>query len=295
MKQVSFSARSGFTLVELFVVIGIIALLISILLPAMNAAREQARSVKSLSNIRQLGGALVMYVNENRGVYPVHAWPSMTTRARTRWPDALHTYLKNTDVFRSPGLSDEQWVRMNKPFNHTTNNTSPTPAAYLPNTKFFGGYGFNYQYLGNGRFSTAPAAVAPYNIPFFAKQSQIQSPTQTIAIADTDGCQNTYSAGEGVYVIDPPLQSLNAGSQGSRRNPTQPKTTNNFGYLGGNDSELPDSGFRAMPFERNRSRIAAGFCDGHGELMTQKTLDDFNGDGTADNGYWNGRADVTLR
>jgi prepilin-type N-terminal cleavage/methylation domain-containing protein len=59
--------RQGFTLVELLVVIGIIALLISILVPALNSAREQARRTQCLSNVRQLTMAWLSYANENKG------------------------------------------------------------------------------------------------------------------------------------------------------------------------------------------------------------------------------------
>src|ERR1044072_1928741 len=61
--------RKGFTLVELLVVIGIIAVLLGILLPALNKARKSARTTACISNCRQLAMAEIQYVNENKGKF----------------------------------------------------------------------------------------------------------------------------------------------------------------------------------------------------------------------------------
>ncbi len=74
MRMVYRAVVRGFTLVELLVVIGVIAVLIAILLPALTKAQRQARSIACLSNLRQLGMAHQLYLSENRNTIIPAGW-----------------------------------------------------------------------------------------------------------------------------------------------------------------------------------------------------------------------------
>ncbi len=91
----------GFTLVELLVVIGIIALLVSILLPTLSQAREAGRRIACASNMRQIGQAFEMYIGENKSTYPPAWWqddasissPNGQPGHNTTWATLLAKYL----------------------------------------------------------------------------------------------------------------------------------------------------------------------------------------------------------
>jgi len=94
----------GFTLVELLVVIAIIALLISILLPSLAKARQQAALVYDASNMKQIMNAVLLYSAENKGLLPYHSFGGLPVRGST---------LSQWDYWGN-GTNDQMYVLLSK-------------------------------------------------------------------------------------------------------------------------------------------------------------------------------------
>src|SRR5262249_4341403 len=110
--------RPGFTLVEMLVVVGIMSALAALALPAIVAARRSAQGAQCLSNLRQLGAAMLMY-RDQTGVYPKYRaeYPPITNnyginRPRWQWllAPSLGGYAQNPDAIIAAGTVDPTYT-----------------------------------------------------------------------------------------------------------------------------------------------------------------------------------------
>lgn len=190
------SASRGFTLVELLVVIGIIAVLISMLLPTLNRARSAAGSVTCLANLRQMGTALQLYAQNNRGLAPwgvvdkfetSSGWVSSGDNSWT-WRDTVSILLgtpRNPDpahpnaVVKSHAIFDDK-------------DTEPTPPAWGADYRAF--------YTANLRLMPETGAqdwgVDPSGATYFRPRKLAQRRGQEIMII-WDGSQRIESWSDG--------------------------------------------------------------------------------------------------
>jgi len=139
--------RRGFTLIELLVVIAIIAILAAILFPVFAQAREAARTSTSLSNTKQLGLGMLMYVQDYDEHFPAWNWGywcngqdpvAEAHDSGAFWTMAIYPYVKNTAVYRCPDdvlQNDDSWATcgtdggINDLFGPHEANGAPCPSS----------------------------------------------------------------------------------------------------------------------------------------------------------------------
>ena len=162
--------RHGFTLVELLVVIGIIALLISILLPSLSAAREQGNRTKCLSNLRQLGLAISMYANSEKGHYPYPATSAHRKDDVIYWQSGRNLDESALGPYMGLPFNRQAWICPSDDVQSRRNATS-------------GGNGYRFSYVMNYLFRERPPAPAA---PFQLKVSRVVQPADKIIMYEED-------------------------------------------------------------------------------------------------------------
>ena len=177
----------AFTLVELLVVVGIIALLVSILLPALATARQAAQATVCASNIRQLAVCSTAYAADNHGYYPPAHFDFMT-RNLHRWHGTRPKTSVPFDFAGSPLLKYMQAAAIRK-----CPEFEPTQPGFEAAA---GGYGYNNHYLGSST-EDMPGVKGSDNIP--ARDCMIRNADQKIMFTDAAMAEDT---GDGIAIIE---------------------------------------------------------------------------------------------
>jgi prepilin-type N-terminal cleavage/methylation domain-containing protein len=274
---------NGFTLVELLVVIGIIALLISILLPVLGKARNSANRLKCLSNLKQIVTAMRMYADANKGRFPFGGsrtiafdedwfwWQQPGTSANTNAQAGTTTQLaapgrpvmevSGSSLTPYLGLMSEKTLRC--PSDDASGRMKEYPYSYTMNHEFCGNYNYG---------QTDPKRIKP-------QITNIRKPSDKILMVE----ENLTTINDGFWV--PPAYDENVSY-------VTGGTVINGVYVSSGSLDLVSINHdhdradldpvgsswagSGVPLPNPERKAPVGFVDGHADFVTRKFAHDYH-------------------
>ncbi len=242
--------KQGFTLIELLVVIAIIAILAAILFPVFAQAREKARAIACISNEKQVGLALMIYVQDYDEVLPEASYVG-NRPYYPKWMDSLYPYVKNQDVFDCPDNISAALKYV--PCGPTGKGDRCTQRAGAR----FGTYGINSAYYYGRTYHGGVPTHGVSGQPL----SAIQVPAGTVFASEMVYADNNYqniAIGWDFNIHNPVVNTL-----------TNPPTLQLSGYKLVTACKLPSPCVAPLS---HSGGINVLWCDGHDKWMTGSAL-----------------------